>query len=213
MNYSVSIANQLSTYLTNNDWNFDFDEEKGLFRFALKMRNKLRSIDYNIKVRDDSYIVYATSPISPDEDDPEQMSAVAEFVCRANFGLPCGCFEFDFTDGETRYRYAIDCRERTLSNDIIEDSIRTPSVIFKRYGNGLIDVIFNQTSPEQAVKTSEKGNVAVIRHFLTEVMQSENPDQELMARLSACLENMGEHDNEDMTIKVDPFASEGGEEL
>ena len=125
--YSATIVNQVSTYLRNNDWNFTFDEKKGLFRFSLRIRNKLRSIDYSIK---------------------------------------------------------------------------TPGLILKRYGNGLVDVIFSQASPKQAVEACERGNAAVIRSYMNQLVQNDNPDQDLIARLAACLESMPGGSNDDMHSRL-----------
>jgi hypothetical protein len=45
--------------------------------------------------------------INPVEFAPEQYGDALEFVARANHGMINGCFEFDFMDGEVRYRTSL----------------------------------------------------------------------------------------------------------
>lgn len=67
--YSETIANAIKSYLKEDGWHFSFDEERGLFKFGLSLRSKIKNISYIIDVRDDAYIVYAISPICAEEED------------------------------------------------------------------------------------------------------------------------------------------------
>ena len=101
-NYSAEIANAIKSYLKEDDWHFSFDEETGLFRFGLSLSSKIKKINYIVDVKEDQYIVYAIAPIGADEEDKKMMATMAEFVCRANYGLKNGNFELDMRDGEVR---------------------------------------------------------------------------------------------------------------
>lgn len=67
LTYSKNIANAIKEFLINDDWHFSFDEKRGVFKFGLCLKGKIKKIDYLIRVRDDEYIVYAISPIGANE--------------------------------------------------------------------------------------------------------------------------------------------------
>lgn len=110
-NYSNEIANVVKQFLTEDDWHYSFDEERGIFDFGLRVRSKIHKIKYLIDVKEDEMIVYGICPIVADRDDEKMMAQMAEFICRANYGLNNGCFEFNFRDGKIRYKSFIDCDE------------------------------------------------------------------------------------------------------
>ena len=154
--YSQDIVDEIRGFLLDDDWKFDFDEERGIFRFGVNIDGKMKHVNYFVPVRDDSYTVYAISPVSADSDDAEVMSAIAEFVCRANYGLRNGNFEVDMRDGEIRYKVFVDCDGGILpSRDVIRGSIIIPAMMFERYSPGLLDVIFKGSSAAEAISQCE----------------------------------------------------------
>ena len=99
--------------------------------------------------------MYAVSPLSADTRDPEQMQKMAEFICRANYGMIRGNFEMDFHDGEVRFKYYVDCRESMPSKEMIGDSILFSVSVVSRYGEGILQILFNNMSAEDAIKLCE----------------------------------------------------------
>ena len=155
--YSEEIFDILRNYLVNDDWKFDFDEERGIFRFYLSISGKLKQLRYFITVKNDSYVVYANSPIGADANDENVMREMADFICRANYGLRNGNFEFDMRDGEIRYKVFVNCEgdELNLSDLIIKESLLLPSIMFERYAPGILDVIFREAKAEDAISKCE----------------------------------------------------------
>ena len=154
-NYSEDIAGEIRGFLIDDDWKFDFDEEKGIFRFGVNIDGKMKHVNYFVPVRDDSYIVYAISPVSADSDDPQVMNAITEFVSRANYGLRNGNFEVDMRDGEIRYKVFVDCDGVIPSKEVIRGSIIIPAMMFERYSPGILDVIFKGSSAAEAIEQCE----------------------------------------------------------
>ena len=154
--YSEDIVGELRGFLLDDDWKFDFDDERGIFRFGVNIDGKMKHVNYFVPVRDDSYTVYAISPVSGDADDEEVMHNIAEFVCRANYGLRNGNFEVDMRDGEIRYKVFVDCDGGQLpTRDIIRGSIIIPAMMFERYSPGLLDVIFKGSTAAEAIEQCE----------------------------------------------------------
>ena len=154
-NYSQDIVDEIRGFLIDDDWKFDFDDEKGIFRFGVNIGGKMKHVNYFLPVRDDSYTVYAISPINGDSDDPRVMNGLAEFVCRANYGLRNGNFELDMRDGEVRYKVFVNCEGLLPSRDIVRESIIIPAMMFERYSPGVLDVIFKGVSAAEAISQCE----------------------------------------------------------
>lgn len=211
-NYSTEIANAINSYLKQDDWHFSFDEEKGLFRFVLSLSSKIKKINYIVDVKEDEYIVYAISPIGADEEDKRMMATMAEFVCRANYGLKNGN---DMRDGEVRFKYFVDCGSITPSKDMVQNSIHCPAIMFKRYGSGIVDIIFGNATAMETVERCEKAAENEIRSLLSELLEGESEPSEMPAKLA---ERMGSAEEDakpydagcvPVMIKTDLFGSEG----
>ena len=153
--FSQEIVDCIRYFLVDDDWNFDFDDEKGIFRFGVNLDSKLKNVRYFVPVRSDGYTVYAISPINADTDDIDVMRQMNEFINRANYGLRNGNFELDVRDGEIRYKIYVDCDNQLPSKEIIRSSIVIPSVMFERYSPGILDVMFRNSTAEEAVSKCE----------------------------------------------------------
>ncbi len=182
--YSKDIANAINTFLKEDDWHFSFDEQRGVFKFGLSLKSKLKKINYLIHVKEDEYIVYAISPIGADEDDEKMMSAMAEFVCRANYGLKNGNFELDMRDGEIRFKCFVDCEDVMPSTEVIQNCLHCPAAMFKQYGDGIIDIIFGNVSAKEAIAKCEKSPMEELRSILGDDLDESADMDTMLARLA-----------------------------
>ena len=220
-NYSETIANTIKSYLKEDDWHFSFDEETGLFRFGLSLSSKIKKINYIVDVKEDEYIVYAIAPIGADEEDKKMMANMAEFVCRANYGLKMGNFELDMRDGEIRFKCFVDCDGITPTDNMVRHSIHCPAAMFKRYGSGIVDIIFGNATAKEAFEKCEKATEDEMRSLLSELMEGEGGSEfgEMLAKLAERLGMPEEGDDESSgagcvpaTIKTDLFGTEGDDD-
>lgn len=182
--YSKDIANAINTFLKEDDWHFSFDEQRGMFKFGLSLKSKLKKVNYFIHVKEDEYIVYAVSPLGADEDNEKMMAAMAEFVCRANYGLRNGNFELDMRDGEVRFKSFVDCEGIMPSNEVIRNSIHCPAAMFKQYGNGILDIIFGNASAKEAIAECEKSPLEELRSILGDDFDDGSDMDTMLARLA-----------------------------
>lgn len=153
--YSKNIADAINTFLTEDDWNFSFNENKGIFKFSFGPFGEIRTINYIVLVREDNYDVDATLSLGADINNEQQLMSMAEFVCRANYGLIGGRFEFDMRDGKIRYSHFTDCDEITPTKAMIFNSIYRPIAMVDIYAKGIIDVLFKGISAEEAIDRCE----------------------------------------------------------
>lgn len=217
--YSKDIANAIKRFLTEDDWHFLFDEQRGMFKFGLSLKSRMKTINYLIDVKDDEYVVYAVSPIGADRKDEKMMASMADFFCRANYGLKNGNFELDMRDGEIRYKSYVDCEGITPTTDIVRNSIHCPGAMFNQYGDGIVDIIFGGASAKDAIAKCEKSPEEQLRDLI-------GGDEELDAMITRLAAQLGiggsephsdeETDTSDASadeapeVKTDLFGTEGG---
>ena len=83
--------------------------------------------------------------------------AVAEYLTRANYGLPLGSFELDYADGEVRFKTSVEVEddEDKLTFGMIKSLIYSNVITFDRYLTGLMKVAYGGARPEEAVAEAE----------------------------------------------------------
>lgn len=217
--YSVEIANAVKDFLVNDGWQFSFDENSGVFEFGLCIRSKIKKINYLIRVYNNDYTVYAFSPIGADVDDRDMMLKMAEFVCRANYGLRRGNFELDMRDSEIRYKTYVDCDGGITPNiEVVRNSIYCCASMFERYASGILNIIFGDMTAKDAVDKCEKSPEDELRELLGEDASGEGDLSSMLGRLAEKfgitsdeledgVEDGGETDD---SIRMDLFPVEGG---
>ena len=85
----------------------------------------------------------------------ESRQIVAEFISRANYGLPFGAFEMDHADGELGYRWCINFAGSELKEDDIGDVIFGCAGVMDEYLPGLMAVVYGDVEPEAAIRKIE----------------------------------------------------------
>ncbi|MBR6618340.1 MAG: hypothetical protein IKL00_10785 [Oscillospiraceae bacterium] len=224
-NYSKEIADAINNFLVQDDWHFSFDENCGIFRFNLGLKGKLKKINYVVDVKDDEYLVLATSPLGAEEENVQMMANMAEFICRANYGLKMGNFEFDYNDGEIRFKVHICCEDVIPTTSIIRRSIYCPATMFDRYSSGIVDIIFNDASGKAAVEKCEKHDESRFYSILSELLGEETAtavlnDEDPEATAAQLIEQMSimaneedtdqeNDDTDDDDLIIDLFETEG----
>lgn len=175
--YSTEIATKIHDFLRKDDWNFRFDEERGVFKFGLHLRSKMKELNYLIRVKRDSFIVYGIFAIGADANDSNMMERMAEFICRCNYGLVNGNFELDFRDGEIRFKSFVDCDGVLPSENVIQNAIHCTAIMAERYSDGMLDIIFTSCSAKSAVERCERDSTAQLRRMLDSIEEGVNGAQ------------------------------------
>jgi len=158
IDYSDQIANSINRLFKQMDLHYDFDKENGRFSYNVYVDCRLQSIRTVIHVYDEFFIVYAYCPIKADIRDEAMMNAVSEFINRANYGMCTGNFEFDFRDGEIRYKIYVNCEDGVMpSKELLGYNIfYCPYMRLETYADGLLNVMFGGMSAQEAVDKCEQ---------------------------------------------------------
>ena len=129
-------------------------DENNIARAMFGVKCKFGHVTVFCHAQDDRLLIRAIVPLEADED---SRSEVAEYLLRANYGMKCGGFDFDFRDGEISFRFTIYCGEEVdaPTHEQIDYAVNTCIFMTQRYGDGLARVVYGIESAEDAIAKIE----------------------------------------------------------
>ena len=137
-NYNSGIVEKIGNFLTEDNWNYSFNEDKGFFQFGINLSGRIKNIQYAVNVNESDYTVYTISPISADQENAEQIQ------------------KMDVRDGELRYKCYVDCNGIVPTTDMVRSSILCPAAMFTRYSRGIVQILFGDMSAADAIALCEE---------------------------------------------------------
>jgi hypothetical protein len=142
----------VKAFLDQEKWAYEEHPEGN----ALRMRFKGEAGEWVVVARDvddgQKLLVYSL----PSNTIPaDRRPAVAEALCRINYGLILGNWEMDVRDGEIRYKTSVDVRGVEPSVEMVQHLVFMNVVMTDRYLPALLGVAYGQQSPEAAVAAVE----------------------------------------------------------
>jgi hypothetical protein len=132
---------------------------EGSLAFRTKFTQRNGSYEFIADVRGEHPVVWFCS-IAPFRVPEEKRPAMAEFLARANYGMPIGNFEMNYTSGEIRFKTSIPLRDGELTIAMVDGLVGTNVLTMDRYVPGMMSLLWAETSPETAISKVEKGGSA-----------------------------------------------------
>jgi hypothetical protein len=86
---------------------------------------------------------------------PARRPAMAELLTRANYGLPAGCFELDYADGEVRLRTELEWHGLEVTKAAARHLVLRNATTFERYLIAIERVARGEATPEAAIREVE----------------------------------------------------------
>jgi len=93
---------------------------------------------------------------------PIDIAAMAEFLTRANYGLPLGNFELDMNDGEINFKNSIDVNGGDLTQEMVKTMVVFSIECVNRYLPGMRAVL-EGASAKQALEAIDGPSKIVIK--------------------------------------------------
>ncbi len=149
---NISLFQTVVNFFTQDDWSFMRIQGDSALRLLYEGKNGKWNCYTQARETQQQFLFYSICPLQIPE---AKRGAIAEFITRANYGLIIGNFELDFSDGEVRYKTAIDVEDEELSTETIQKLVYTNVAIMDAYLPGIIDVIENNISPDEAISKIE----------------------------------------------------------
>lgn len=144
------ITGVVREYLDSQDWHYQ--EEDNVFSVRMGIRGKLNRVLLTIKCKDTGFVCYTKPELSiPDQ----TLNAAMKYITCANYGMSVGNFEINQLDGEIRFKCFVSCQDDIPTMGHIEALIDSGIIMFTRYGDGLIDVIYNNADPIETCRQVE----------------------------------------------------------
>lgn len=140
-------------FFTEDDWGFT--KLKGDYILQLAFQGKHGQWNCFAVARDEAaqFLFYSVCPVAIPED---RRLAIAEFIARANYGLTLGSFEFDFDNGEIRFKTGIDVTHIKIQTAIIRQLVYANVALMDRYLPGILAVIETAAPPKNAIQAIER---------------------------------------------------------
>ncbi len=144
--------------LDDEGWDYEYDEKNELIRFRVHGVNTDFNVFLIVDEEQESLLcnTYITQKISKNK-----RADVCEFMNRVNYELDNGNLEMDMDDGEIRYRTFLDLSDTAPSKEQILNLIWNGPQCFDTYFSGLMKMIYNNFTPEEAANSCLTENMLV----------------------------------------------------
>lgn len=97
-------------------------------------------------------LFYSQCPIQIPSD---RWAAMAEFLTRANYGIPIGNFEINLDNGDIRFKTGIDIEGDRLSPALFNGIVQANLDMMTQYLPGIVRVGLESASPSQVITELE----------------------------------------------------------
>ena len=146
------VKEHIEAFMKEHDWEYDYDAERRIFISGVGLKNYVSSIQYAISIKDTHVFNYAVLPLNA----KKHIKRLVEFLCRANYGLIFGNFEFDYRDGEIRYKLEMSS-DAILADDMnIGLLLYKPAMMMDKYVKGIVQVMTGDMKAKEAIALCEQ---------------------------------------------------------
>lgn len=149
---ATSPADVVDQVLRTIGWDAErFDDEDGWTSFVTQVDDGVATV---ARVLEDSsrFVLYAILSPQADED---ARAEVADFLLRANYGMPDGNFEMDLSNGEVRFKIGIDFCGLSLPSLLVRNAILDAGAAIENYGPSLARVLRGEATALEAIEAAE----------------------------------------------------------
>ena len=124
--------------VASREWEGERDDAAGTIRFVL-IAGPLLELNLTCRVLDSADSIMLLVRL-PGRVRAERISAVAEYLAGANWGMDIGAFDIDLSDGEVLFRASIVAPDGLVSPKAVELAVDRSMGAVTHYASGLIDV-------------------------------------------------------------------------
>lgn len=142
----------LLDFFTVDDWPFTPIEGQTAVRTGY--RTDAASWNCYAQVKEDKAQIffYSICPMAAPED---KRGAVAEFITRANYGMPIGNFEMDYGDGEIRFKTSVDVEGVEINTTLLYNLVYANIWAMDQYLPGILAVLYGNLTPVESIEQVE----------------------------------------------------------
>ena len=142
----------LGEWLEQDGWHPERIEQMHAYRMGLAGKHGRYLCVAEVRMQLQQLLFYVL--VAAKVPEPRRL-AVSEAIARANWGLRIGNLEFDFTDGEIRYKSSLDFEGELLSPTLIRNAIYPAVETMDHYLPALMAVAYGDKEPAEAIADVE----------------------------------------------------------
>lgn len=147
------ILDTVEKWLKERDGKYEKDKKNNLIKIRVEGDHTAYHMVFAAKEKEQELILYVMFP----DDIPESKRlAVAEYLTRANYGLPIGNFQLDMDDGELRFKVGVDITGSDLVPTMLSNmvfSVAQPTM--DKFYPGIMAICYGDKSAEEAIAAVE----------------------------------------------------------
>ena len=142
------IFDAMLAYFDKDDWKYAQIPNQTILRMGFGGKNGNWTCYAQTREDEQQFILYSVMPSNVPE---EKRQDIAEFTTRANYNLVVGNFEMDYSDGEIRYKTAINLTNIEPTHALFHGLVIPNVYTTDRFFPGIMAVLYAGVSPEDAV--------------------------------------------------------------
>lgn len=147
-----SIFSAIVNFFELDDWQFVKIPQTSSLRLLCGGKNGQWTCYANAREEVSQFVFYSVCPVKVAS---HKRPNIIEFITRANSGMIMGNFEFDFVDGEVRYKTSIDVEGDRLSFTLIKQMVYANVTMMDEYLPGIMAVIESEVEVSEAISRIE----------------------------------------------------------
>ena len=148
MKHSDEITQAIAAFFEKSGWDYEYEEKWNAFFAKRSVPNAAGRVYLTVVVYEDKYIVFARILDFCEEENRKELALLFSAI---NHKIAFGRFEFDFSDGDMQYRYAVDCTGMTPSQEIVKHSVVLPFLLMSTYGDAICAVMNGECTAKEAL--------------------------------------------------------------
>ena len=178
----TAITEAVRNFLDENEFRYDYNEDRNTFSITTGLRGMIKTATVRIEVLNNAIYVGTSLAVYADPENKAQLRRMAEFICRVNYWLRSGGFEFDFHDGEIKYKTFQLCPEPP-TEDMIIGILSLQCKMIDTYAPGIIKVLAGNCDIEEVIDRCDnpekyKDEDEPDEDISTDIFDDDNGDQD-----------------------------------
>ncbi|MBE6826126.1 MAG: hypothetical protein IJN11_06550 [Oscillospiraceae bacterium] len=148
MNMQNQIADIIVRFFDNQEWQYNYSEENGLFESGVQLDNEPGGAMIHCIVGGGAFTVMVAPEIAIEED---AFDDVKDFITAANARLMIGCLVLDCEEHVLYFRVGQNCAGLLPNDTIVEDAFMFPITFIDELCPVLLELLAGTISPEDAL--------------------------------------------------------------
>lgn len=146
------IAEVIKTHLDSRKYHYAYYDDLDIFSFEMGIGGRIPSFNLKISVYEDKFVVWADVPLTINDEEKSKVCEYLQRYWRRYFG---------FDNNQIRYSKSVFCGDIIPEGKVISQSIRSACMDVEEISGGVIDILYNNATPEE---TGKKPHISEVSH-------------------------------------------------